>query len=611
MNQPVQNKQDVKKKDHKRIPLFSALFGGKQALSIYEEDEVQSPLRTIIKTFISNRVGMIALGVFLLIFLTVTIGPIFYPVDLSYADSTQINVGPGFDMMKIPDGLKGNVENISIGPTFSVGTSKDGQVYVWGRSRINVNLDLKDTIPTNMGKVVQLAAGSDHILALNDQGKLFAWGSNRAGQAKIPDELARVNNIKEIYAGYQRSIVLTEDGHTYFFGNDRVSSFNHNHDYQGQLAKVISSSDNFGGLTFDGEVVFLGLQLNSYGIIPTNMGKVVDISATDNTFAALNDKGEVFVWGSPSVTRGEARVPEIDGKVIGLFGGRFHYVALTEDNNLYAWGSNYFNQAQVPKIDKEIVTVYNGYFQNYAVTASGDAITWGLKGYLMGTDEVGRDTFSRLLNGGRMTMTIGGVAVVISTIIGVIIGGVSGYFGGRIDMFFQRLSEMVASLPFLPFAMILSALIGNKISPNQRVYLIMVVLGLLSWPGIQRMVRAQVLSVREQEYVTAAKIVGINQLSIIFKHIVPNVITIVIVSATLGFSASMLTEAALSFLGFGVQAPQPTWGNMLNGARNSYVIQNFWWRWVFPSIALSICVICINLIGEGLREAIDPKSRER
>ena len=139
----------------------------------------------------------------------------------------------------------------------------------------------------------------------------------------------------------------------------------------------------------------------------------------------------------------------------------------------------------------------------------------------------------------------------------------------------------------------------------------MVILGLLSWPGLARLVRAQVLSVREQEYVIAARSLGIKQMGIVFKHILPNVVSVIIVSATLDFATSMLTEATLSYLGFGVQAPQPTWGNMLYGANNSIVIQNYWWRWVFASIILGVCVICINLVGDGLRDAIDPRSQER
>lgn len=612
MSQTQINKQEPKKNSKKRTPLFSFLGRKKTPLSIYEEEQVQSPLRTIIKTYSENRVGMVALGCFLVILLTVIIGPLVKPIDLGYSDSTQINIAPGFDMMKVPKELDGNIKHISTGPVYSIGVSNDGQVYAWGKVRITRTVNMGD-LPANMGNVVKVAAGHDHALALNSQGKVFGWGSDRQQQSAIPPEVSRLNNIKDIFAGYQVSIVLTEDGYTHFFGNDRLVDYNHEHPYQGQIKDVAVSAENFIGITFDDEVVYLGRRTSAFSNIPDNMGKVVDIASTANTFAALNDKGQVFVWGNPSRTRGEALVPELGEKLVSITGGRHHYVGLTDNNSIVAWGGNIHNESTVPSRyqDMSVVSIFNGAYQNYAITDDGQALTWGLKGYLMGTDELGRDTFTRLLNGGRMTMTVGAVAVIISTTIGIIIGGLSGYFGGKIDMFFQRFAEIVGSLPFLPFAMILSAFIGNSMTPSQRVYLIMVILGLLNWPPLMRLVRAQVFSVREQEYITAAKIVGIGEGSIIFKHIVPNIMTVIIINMTFGFSGSMLTESGLSFLGFGIQPPQPTWGNMLNGARNSVVIQNYWWRWVFPSIALSACVICINMIGESLREAIDPKSRER
>ena len=139
----------------------------------------------------------------------------------------------------------------------------------------------------------------------------------------------------------------------------------------------------------------------------------------------------------------------------------------------------------------------------------------------------------------------------------------------------------------------------------------MIVLGLLSWTGLQRLVRAQVLSVREQEFVVAAKSIGVKEGEIVFRHIIPNVISVIIVSTTLSFAGSMLTESTLSFIGFGVQPPIPTWGNMLYGSTNSVVIQTYWWRWVFPAIALSLTIIAVNSIGDGLRDAIDPRSQER
>lgn len=621
MSSKQANKSNNNNKEKKNFLylLFVNMFGGKEKLSIMEEEQVQSPFKTVLKTFRSNKVSMTAFIIFLAIFAIVMVGPLIKPIDLSFSETSQKDVAPGLDLMKVPDDLKGKVQDISVGPTFSVGVSTDGKIYTWGKTRISETIDLKN-LPRDpntkqlidMGKVVKVAAGIDHVLALNDQGQLFSWGSDRQQQVTIPYDVKSLNNIVDIAAGYKNSIILTEDGRTFYFGNSMNNDYNEFHSYQGQLKKIAVTSDAVLGLTFDGDAVYLGYQQNSYSNIPENMGNIIDISATAATMAAVNDKGEVFVWGNIT-QRGEGDVPETKSKIVSLHGGRYHYTALTEDGDVVAWGSDYYKQSTVPsKIAKaDVEKVYTNFYQNYAITKDGEVLTWGLKGYLFGTDDLGRDIFTRLLNGGRMSMTIGAVAVIISTIIGIVVGSVSGFFGGKIDMVLQRISEMVASLPFLPFAMILSALIGNSMTTKQRTVLIMVVLGFLSWTSLQRLVRAQVLSVREQEYVVAAKALGIKQSHIVFKHILPNVISVIIVNATLSFATSMLTESSLSYLGFGVQAPQPTWGNMLYGANNSVVIQNFWWRWVFASILLGTCVICINLIGDGLRDAIDPKSQER
>ena len=175
----------------------------------------------------------------------------------------------------------------------------------------------------------------------------------------------------------------------------------------------------------------------------------------------------------------------------------------------------------------------------------------------------------------------------------------------------MRISEVVGGLPFLPFSMILSAIIGTRITVEQRMYLIMVVLGVLSWPGICHLIRAQILSQREQEYVTAAQALGVREKNIIFHHIIPNVMSLILVNATLSFATCMLTESTLSYMSFGIAPPTPTWGNMLTGANNSIVIQQYWWRWVFPAAVFGICTICINLVGDALRDAVDPKSAER
>ena len=589
------------------------LFGGKDKQDMFVEEEIESPMKTIIKTFRSDKVAMFGMIVFLIIVAIMLIGPVIYPIDLSFSETSQINISPGFDLMKLPAGLDGNIEDIDIGSKFSVGADKDGKVYIWGKTKITETITV-DKIPDEVknAKIVNVAAGLDNILAVDENGKLYAWGNSRNKQTDVPFNLQSSGGVVDIEVGNQMSYAVTESGDVYGFGNSMNNDFDEFTEHQGNIAKVSSTANSAIGLTKDGQVVYLGIANSPVKSgMPQDIGKVVDISATRDTGAAITEDGKLHVWGYTSTNKLN-EVPEMDGKVVAIEGGASHYTALTENGTVYSWGTDFYNQSAGPKdANKKYTDIYSGYYQNYAVDESGKVNTWGLNGYLLGSDENGRDVARRILNGGRMTLFVGAVAVIISVAIGVVIGGVSGYYGGRIDTILQRISEMVAALPFLPFAMILSALVGNSLPPNQKVYMIMIVLGLLSWPSIQRTVRAQVLSVREQEYVTAARALGITNTNIVFKHILPNVISVIIVAATLNFASSMLTESTLSFLGFGIQAPQPTWGNMLYAAKNSTVIQQYPWRWVYASIILSISVICINIIGDGLRDAIDPKSRER
>ncbi len=596
-----------------------AFFGPQKELSFMEEEALQSPLRTVVDNFLSKRLSVFGLIVFVLVFLFVMLGPIFVPIDLSYQDNTQLNVAPGYNMMKVPNELKGKIKTIAPGKTFGMGLDENGKVYLWGYTRITDVIDL-GRIPeeVSQAKIVDIALGYDHAVAMDEAGQFYVWGNTRLGQDRLPNDMTNALrkgedlNIVQIEASNQFTAAVSQEGKLYLWGNANLNDIKIKKKYQENIAKVATNINTYLVLTKDGEAAYAGFQSNVYSKVPEGLDSgVIDIAATANTNAALKEDGTLVIWGN--VSKGEDKVPAHNGKIISIQGGRYHYTALTDQQELLSWGSNTFKESSVPEFSNgtTIKEIYTGYYQNYAVTHKGEVITWGLKGYALGTDHLGRDILTRIISGGRVTMTVGAVAVIISVLIGVIMGGLSGYFGGWIDMVIMRIAEVVGGLPFLPFALILSAIIGTRITVEQRMYLIMVVLGILTWPGLARLVRAQILAQREMEYVTAAKALGVREGSIVFKHIIPNVISVILVSATLSFATSMLTESSLSYLGFGIPLPTPTWGNMLTGANNSVVIQQFWWRWVFPALIFSICTICINLIGDGLRDAIDPKSNER
>lgn len=219
----------------------------------------------------------------------------------------------------------------------------------------------------------------------------------------------------------------------------------------------------------------------------------------------------------------------------------------------------------------------------------------------LGTDSAGRDVLSRLIYGARISMSVGLVAVSIASFIGIVIGLVSGYAGGRIDTLLMRFTELVMTFPTFFAVVIMVALVG----PN--VFNVMLVIGLFGWTGIARLVRGQALSLREMDYVQAALALGASDRRILSAHVLPGVMPHVMVAATLGLASAILTEAALSFLGLGVQIPTSTWGNMLFAAQSLDVLENQWWLWIPPGLAISFAVLAANFVGDGLRDAVDPR----
>ncbi len=232
--------------------------------------------------------------------------------------------------------------------------------------------------------------------------------------------------------------------------------------------------------------------------------------------------------------------------------------------------------------------------------------------HLLGTDALGRDYLTRLLHGGRISLSVGAVASGIAVTLGVILGGCAGYFGGFIDDLIMRIAEIVYSFPFMPLMITLSFILqGTTITESARMYIIMTLIGVLSWPGLARLIRSQILTLRGQEFMQAADALGVSNSKKIFKHLIPNVLSIIIVYATLRMASAILVESMLSFLGLGVQPPTPTWGNLINAAGDVYTLKNRWWIWIPPGIAIFAAVMSINLIGEGLQDAFDPKSDKR
>lgn len=228
----------------------------------------------------------------------------------------------------------------------------------------------------------------------------------------------------------------------------------------------------------------------------------------------------------------------------------------------------------------------------------------------LGTDGNGMDMLTRLMYGGRVSLIIGFIVVGIETVLGVIFGGISGYFGGWVDNLIMRIVDIFYCIPSMPIIIILGATMDSmQVDPQIRMLYLMLLLGFLGWPSIARMVRGQILSLREQEFMTATEACGISIGHRIFKHLIPNVIPQLIVICTMSLGSVIITEATLSFLGLGVKFPFASWGNIISDVNNSFVMTNYWFIWIPAGICLLITVLGFNFVGDGLRDAFDPKMK--
>lgn len=620
------NKDNNKKSVFSRIlssfkNLFVLLFGfGKAKEQVFDNSIIQSPREVAIGNFKRNRLAMTGLILFITMTLIIVVGSAVSPLDVYDNETVLRNLSPTTSYLKVPKALKkAGVEKITNGVDFGAGIDVNGKVYVWGSKSNGIN---KIPAEVKESRVIDIAAGDRHIVVLTENKKIYAWGNNSFKQGEVPAELESsffMNTPTKVYADNLITAVLTDTNKLFVWGStmstdlDLISVAN-----QGFIQDIALSPSNIIMLRTDGTLSFNGQRGSQVSSIPEYLmdGTVtlVQVAAGQEYGLALDTEGKLHAWGARDANQLATIPEELQNLTFkSIDAGRFNFTAIDTDGQAHTWGSNKFGQGSLPKSlnGKTVERLDSDFYQNYATLEDGNVVSWGHKGFMFGSDDYGRDLGTRLVHGGRITMFVGAIAVLISTLIGVTVGLLSGFYGGVLDNILMRIAEIVNSFPFLPLAITLSTLLSGSLTQTERLAMIMVILGVLSWPGLARLVRGQILAEREKDFVLAARALGLKNKTIIMKHILPSVVNIIIVSMTLSYAGTLLTESGLSFLGFGVALPQPSWGNMLIGSQDSRVIEIYWWRWVFPALAVLLAALSVNLVGDGLRDALDPKSNEK
>jgi peptide/nickel transport system permease protein len=282
------------------------------------------------------------------------------------------------------------------------------------------------------------------------------------------------------------------------------------------------------------------------------------------------------------------------------------------------WGETEVDRTQViTYIDVE-KTYINEFGEEITVIQRLEIASDNLKAapswdHLLGTDEKGMDIFTRLMYGGRISLLIGFIVVILETVLGVILGGIAGYFGGKVDQLIMRIVDVFNCIPTLPILLIASAVLDSLsryIDPSNRIYFLMLIITIFGWSGCARMVRGQILSLREQEFIVATEVMGLPTWRKIFKHLIPNVMPQLIVNMTLGLGSVILYESTLSYLGLGVQVPYAAWGTMISSSKDPVILSYYMNMWLPAGILIVLAVLGFNFVGDGLRDAMDPKSKK-
>ena len=459
---------------------------------------------------------------------------------------------------------------------------------------------------------------------------LFSFVGGLVSPYKQDQKFYRIDMQEKDYAGVQKNseFVYTVADDSVFKGPVQAQTLlnimrgNESFEYNGVTYDLEKINDDFYVITVGGKYVGLASKQTI-----SASGEAQNFSA-DFTRAALlaqaNEEDTFEADGKTYKLDEEGSISE-NGKEIA-FVSEYSIRPLMSDVFLDKDFKTQLIEAVEKKDSSFVYTDKNGETFEYSLSFDAPRNMWNVKqeketrvfdsysfpskAHWLGTDRNGMDMLTRLMYGGRVSLIIGFIVVIIETVLGVIMGGISGYFGGWVDNLIMRIVDILYCIPSMPIIIILGAAMdAANVDPKIRMLYLMLILGILGWPSIARLVRGQILSLREQEFMTATESCGISVPKRIFKHLLPNVIPQLIVVMTMGLGSTIITEATLSFLGLGVRFPFASWGNIINDVNDTFVLTNYWFIWIPAGVLLLITVLAFNIVGDGLRDAFDPKMK--
>lgn len=485
-----------------------------------------------------------------------------------------------------------------------------------------------DYLYTNAeGKEFPSIAGAKMILAVNNGDEIFEAKEVTYSLIKEEEELyqiAQLTPVASVLTMKGKSNYTTEDGSavseavkrgyeaavsegSFSFEADGVTYYIVKEGRQSSISimdrvalagkKVFSSRDNT-ELSYD-------FKLNAQKALSSGSAA---FSADGNTYDIVSEEGTGFI----SLNGEEyAIISDYAVRPVGNDALPLHFIKVVQEAVLADNTSIEYVDENGVETDYVVEVKGSEYkIRSEQITQLNDDFAAPGREHLLGTDGHGMDVLTRLMYGGRISLMIGFVAIAIEILIGIVVGGVAGYFGKWVDTLLMRIVDIVICIPAMPLYIIVGSIMDYyQIDPRIRIYLLCAILGLVNWPAIARMVRGQILSFREQEFMTAAEATGIRISRRIFKHLIPNVIPNLIVIATMGLGEIIIMEATLSFLGIGVKFPFASWGNIINSVNDVYVMTNYWFVWIPAGLLILFTVLGFNFVGDGLRDAFDPKMK--